>query len=280
MKQISFDLVPRSASVVLATLLAASVAACGGSDSKDHPDSGTANLPDASTADASSPDGGPTGPSGMLESPSTTTAPVLDGELDDVWDAATPVTFQIGDAMQALGVQADYGFDASVQFRSLHTASAIYFVFDVTDDVLIHDSADRADDDAVELYIDAAGDGTGAYGNDDHWLVIDSIGKFSSLGPTHMDIRTAEMDTETGYRLEVAIDRASLNATPVDGGSIGFDVALVDDDGLGGDDVADAYGLWYVKSGNHCPSCCPSEESTLASCDTSVLGQLILGAAE
>ena len=280
MKQISFDLVPRSASIALAVLLTVPVAACGGSDSKDHPDSGTTHFPDAGEADASSPDAGPTGPTGMLESAATATAPVLDGDLDDVWDAATPVTFQIGDAMQQVGVQPDYGFDASVQFRSLHTASAIYFLFDVTDDMLVRDSADRADDDAVELYIDAAGDEGGPYGNDDHWLVIDSIGKFSTLGPAHMSIRTAEMDTATGYRLEVAVDRASLGATPADGAMIGFDVALVDDDGLGGDDAADAYGLWYVKNGNHCPSCCPSAQPGAASCDTSVLGQLMLGAAE
>jgi hypothetical protein len=220
------------------------------------------------------PDGGAAEQRGVLESARVARPPILGAELDAAWAAAPRVGFSMAEAMRFHNMHPDYSFDGAVEFASLHDDDRLYFLFEVTDNLLRDDSTEPYQDDAVELYLDAAGDGSGPYGEDDHWIVIRSTGYYRSYGPAEIQISGAVQITDTGYRIEVSIERSQLGAPA--GSQLGFNVGLVDDDGLGGDTLADAYGLWYAAEGPHCASCCPEADGPQAWCDTSLFGRLEL----
>jgi hypothetical protein len=247
----------------------------GGADNADassqRPDaSGPTARPDANPG---APDAAPVAP-GTLESRATDTPPVLDGEVDAVWASAVFQNFSVADAALTYNVNPAYGFDGAVRFASLHDATHIYFLIVVDDSLIVDDSEQAYQDDAVELYLDGAGDLSGPYGNDDHWLAVQSSGLYQSYGPSHVDLTGAVAPTDDGYLMELAFQRSDLGA-PAGASSIGFNLGLVDDDDLGNSD-ADAYGLWFEPTGDHCDSCCEGEDTAEAWCDTSLLGRLVL----
>ena len=220
------------------------------------------------------PDGGVAEIGGVLESVAVGTPPELDGVVEAAWAAAPRIRYAMTEAMRTYNVHEDYGYDAAVEFASLHDAERLYFLFEVTDALLRDDSTQPYHDDAVELYLDAAGDGSGPYGEDDHWIVIQSSGTYRSYGPAEITISGAVEETAAGYRMELAIDRAELGAAV--GSGLGFNVGLVDDDALGEDTAADAYGLWYAAEGPYCADCCEEEDGPQAWCDTTLFGRLEL----
>jgi hypothetical protein len=209
---------------------------------------------------------------GTLKSFRAARPPTLDGNAETTWLAAEPISFALTDAMKLVSVEEDYSWDGTVVFASLYDDDNIYFLFQVADSVLRDDSLLPYHDDAIELYLDAAGDGAGPYGDDDHWIAIQSTGVYQSFGPSGIDVTGSVETTDAGYLVEISIARADLGA---DGAAqLGFDVGMVDDDGLGADTAADAYGLWYVPDRPHCDDCC--SEGPQAWCDTSMLGRLEL----
>lgn len=212
--------------------------------------------------------------SGVLESREVETGPTLDSEIEELWMQAEPIDFDVSDAMQTFQMHPDYGWDGSVRFRSLHDDDNLYFLFEVKDTLLIDDSDDAYEDDAIELYLDGNGDGSGPYGEDDHWLVIQSSGLYQSFGENPLALAGSVVANGTGYVIEISIPREDMGNGP--SGTLGFNIGLVDDDGLGDDAAADAYGLWFVPSGPHCAECCDPSEGSQAWCDTSMLGSIEL----
>jgi len=210
---------------------------------------------------------------GLLISRRTTVPPTLDANPSD-WSQASWVGYAIADSALFAWRHTSYDDSAAIQFASLHDDQYIYFFFDVTDDLIRIDSTSLFEDDAVNIYIDAAGDRSGPYGADDHELVVDAAGTYDdyAVGAAPLTLSGQVMQTGTGYRIELRISKTSLGASPLPS-NLGFDVAITDDDGFGNSD-SDCYGLWYVAARQHCTACCSG--GAQAWCDTSVFGRLVL----
>ncbi len=210
---------------------------------------------------------------GVVHAKWTNQPPTIDGQGGDFQAAgAIPYGFDIAD-----GVVTDFlgGYTASQDstFQILHDAANIYVFARVIDDSVQVDSQQTYDDDSVNLYLDVANDRSGAYGDDDHELIVAADASWWDFGPATSlpTVTAARVLTSTGWNVEFRIAKTGLFA-PV-GNAIGFDFALNDDDDGQG---YDGYGLWYEKAGPRCADCCTGWSTAQAWCDTTMLGQLLL----
>ena len=211
---------------------------------------------------------------GLLVSRRTNSPPSLDANPAD-WAAADWIGYAIGDSATFGWRLSTYTDSAAIQFASLHDSQYIYFFFDVDDDLIRTDSTNRYDDDAVNLYLDAAGDRSGAYGFDDHELVIDADGVYDdyATGASTVVLSGVAQQVTGGYRIEMRLTKSSLGAGTLPS-TLGFDVAITDDDGLGNTN-SDCHGLWYIAPPPYCgTSCCANGPQPW--CDTSTLVELVL----
>jgi Carbohydrate family 9 binding domain-like len=210
---------------------------------------------------------------GQVHCRRVTSAPELDGRLDE-WPQGGRAGFDMGHAAQ-LAPSAFYVPSMTVELRCAHDASQIYFAIHVTDDVRVVDSIDLLDDDGFSLYLDAHGDASGAFGEDDHDLVVRADGTWNDYasGAAHLTLDGVVLadPAADGFTAEIAIAKASLGTHGVLPAQLGFDLALTDDDGLG----AFAYGLWFLSNRQSCTACCPASNPA-AWCDTTTYGSLLL----
>jgi hypothetical protein len=227
--------------------------------------------PDATAADARPADAGADTLSGTL-CPYTAIAPLLDGNAIGPWLAADFTTFRAVDGQLKADVQAQYGWDASVDFACLHDDANLYFFLKVTDDHIVSNSVSLRQDDGVVLFLDGNGDRDGTYGEDDHALVLGANADTFDYGPGDLTPTGTENDTADGYDIEIGLDLAAVGPIPADG-VIGFNVAIIDDDDLGSSD-RDVFALRYVPAPPACDSCCDGQAQPW--CDTSVTGTLTL----
>ncbi len=194
----------------------------------------------------------------------------MDANADD-WVGAAWIDFAIEDAALRANCIESYQPSSQVKFASLNDDTYIYFFFQVADSLLNTDGPYLYDDDALILYLDAAGDRSGWYGWDDHKIVL-SDGYWQDYADASSDIAlTGDYDTTAaGYNFEIRIRKDSLGATP--SAILGFDLMISDDDTYG---ETDCWGWWYIAPAPHCSECCESETS-YPGCDTSVMGALLL----
>jgi hypothetical protein len=155
-------------------------------------------------------------------------APVIDGEVDDVWALASvqEITIPINNA------PADPA-DSSGNFRLLYDDENLFLLAEVTDESLINDTAETWQDDSVEFYID--GDNTkgpqGLSGNARQltfgWTTEDVQG----TNQVDQGFELGQVDTADGWRLEVKMPWQTLMGrdAPV-GELIGTDCFINDDD--------------------------------------------------
>lgn len=239
----------------------------------DAPVNTTVDARVVTTADARPPsDAAPPPPTpGVVHATWTNQPPTIDGQGTE-YQAATPYSFDIAD-----GVITDFltGYTASQvsTFRILHDAANLYVFVHVVDDAVQTDSTQNYDDDSVNLYLDVANDRSGAYGDDDHELIISADATWWDFGPatTLPDLTAARELVPGGWNIEFRLSKTGLFATV--GSAIGFDFGLNDDDDGQG---YDGYGLWYEKAGPRCADCCTGWSTAQAWCDTTMLGQLML----
>lgn len=227
-------------------------------------------------ADAhSSADSGPI-PPGTLFCVYASAEPVFDGDAAE-WDGAVWEHLDIAEAAQRTQVHESYANTASADFACMHDAVNLYFFVAVTDDSLVSDSYDIYEDDAVLLFIDAAGDRSGPFSTDDHYVAVGQDNTYSDYAAPEASAITLGgivLSTAVGYSIEIRIRKNTLGAGTV-GPELGFDLAISDDDGLG-DQAADCHGLWFVQDVAHCGTCCPAAPEP--SCDTTLFGRLVLAA--
>jgi hypothetical protein len=155
--------------------------------------------------------------------------PVIDGQVDDIW----------ADAAEASFVPLEDPADGSGIWKALYDAENLYVLVDVTDDSLQNDSADSWLDDSVEIYFDGGNTKLNTpLAGDDHqytfgWTADDIQGN-NITGYTD-GIEQAQVDTDTGWRIEVKMPWMSIwGVVPQAGDLIGIDVYYNDDDD-GGD---------------------------------------------
>ncbi len=176
-------------------------------------------------------------------------APAIDGQINTaeyagaqeikvephtaIWDSAGDDTFT-----------AD---DASFSAWAIHDAEAIYVAIDVTDDKLVNDSATAGsedgstwEDDSVEIFFDADHDRNvgGQVQPFEGQYVFTANGArrdAEALNPTFgadTDWFAATTQTDHGYQVEFKVMKSAL-LDPADGATLGFHIALNDDDGAG-----------------------------------------------
>ncbi len=227
-----------------------------------------------SDAPVSPPDANSDSP-GVLISVPTTHEPTLDGYTDE-WGSARWRTFDIANAPEYWVRNDGYENSAKVEFASMHDAVNIYFFLAVSDDLLVSDSYDIWRDDAITLFIDAAGDRSGPLGYDDHEIAIgedNTYADYAMPGVSDITLGGIVANADGGYNIEIRIRKNSLGASPLPD-RLGFAISISDDDAIGDADV-DCYAPWYVAPGPHCADCC-SGGPAYPWCDTTVLGQLVL----
>lgn len=144
-----------------------------------------------------------------------------------------------GDDVFALG---DHGFSA----WAVHDADAIYVAVDVTDDKIVHDTALLPDalvtweDDSVEIFFDADHDreagNSAALGEGQYVFTSNGTPRSDPLGGqfhvfgTNDDWFAATSKDAGGYQVEFKVKKSALR-NPPDGATLGFHIAVNDDDG-------------------------------------------------
>ena len=251
----------------------AALAGGGGGDGPGATDGGT--LPDGGP----SPDGRPVegDPDAAVEEPGavscarTAQPPELDGTADGPWDSVSWIRFEAEEAELIADKHGSYQFDAELRFACLHDDDAIYFFIEVQDDLIRTNSLSLREDDAVVLFIDGDGDRSGPYSASDHALVITAEPQSLDYGPGTLEPDGTRVLTDAGYDLEIGLARASIS-DPLPA-VLGFNIALIDDDGHGNND-RDLFALWHVPEPPACTSCCEGQAAPW--CNTAVTGQLVL----
>ena len=171
------------------------------------------------------------------------TAPIgtitVDGAIDAAWAAvaAKPVAFDtIGAGTTAA--------DLSATWKALWDANYLYVLVDITDDILRNDGPGLNPiwaNDIVEIFIDSNNSRGAAYdGINDYQFGFEwgdppnSPWQGSSSLPPPAGLLSSQQNTANGWRLEVAVPWAQIGVpAPAVGDTIGFHVAVGDDDSIG-----------------------------------------------
>jgi hypothetical protein len=166
--------------------------------------------------------------------PQTDTAPTVDGNIDAVWYDG--YSFPI--AVTQYGV-VESTTDNSAYWRALYTEDRFYFLVDISDDYLTSTDGDAEwAQDRIEVFFNMdnvkPGGGNGRTGDNFqfgfNWNMPDQ--QFGAGAAVWTDVEWAQVDTDTGWRVEVSIPWDNLGIdSPLAGHSFGFDIAVNDNDG-------------------------------------------------
>jgi hypothetical protein len=155
----------------------------------------------------------------------------VDGMMDSTYAVATayPLRYEIQPGI------AD-STDFSGNWRALWDPAGLYFLVEITDDILINDSDNWYEDDGVEIYIDAGNEKATTYDENDHQIVVEYGGDtiYDTKGNLGSGASSKVLDTEAGYTVEAFIPWTALGIDPSAGYFLGLDVHGIDDDAGGG----------------------------------------------
>ena len=179
--------------------------------------------------------------------PRATTAPVIDGVVDSVWDRASWAPIDVF----WLGTQSNPSAqDYTGRYKALWDENYLYILYDLIDDKIydgVREPLDRYwEDDTVELFIDENKSG-GQHGNSTNaWAyhistygdVVDSTTGSATLLNNHIDVRRVDNGTQHYWEMRVRIygdDYADWKTnTPLTlfaGKLMGFSACYIDNDG-------------------------------------------------
>lgn len=183
----------------------------------------------------------------------TLDAIVADGNItESVWAANTPITKTITGTT-----------NNNATFGVLYDATYLYVAIRVTDAANFNDSPNAWDDDAIEIFIDGDHNRGTVYDAYDRQI----IKVYGSPANTVWESNGTSSGTSSGwksvaggYTMEFAIPWSAINVVPTSGKSVGFDVAIDDDDNGAGRDSQ----LTWAGNGDNWGN-------------TSAFGSLILG---
>ncbi|MGJ7440937.1 endo-1,4-beta-xylanase [Aquipuribacter sp. MA13-6] len=159
-------------------------------------------------------------PLSYTEVPQTAVAPVIDGEVDDVWAGADVITTD---------KQIEGTGGATAEVRTLWQGTTLYVLAEVTDPVLDASGSDPWIQDSVEIFLDAGNVRSGPYRYDDTQIRISYLNQ-TSFGTGDEAFQVNRLRSETsvvdgGYVVEAAIsllDSSGVNTFH------GFDVQVND----------------------------------------------------
>ena len=174
-------------------------------------------------------------------------APVVDGELDDVW-YSVPVIGQNNYVDQYnqtnLATFVDW-YDLQMSYRAGWDATGIYLYVNVIDDAISTAHADAWRNDGIEIFIDGNNDKSSTYDSNDinfRWM----YGKTKEDGDDAPNSTVVFVDTDSGYVFEAFIPNADLPFTVSENHVFGLDVQVNDNDAV------DREGMvrWFGNSAN------------------------------
>jgi hypothetical protein len=211
-------------------------------------------------------------PGAIYAAPLTAT-PVLDGLATEL-AGSTRYAMDLASAANPV-LAAGYTPSMSAGLRAGYDATHLHLLFDVIEAGPHQgDSANTWDNDAITFYLDGADDRAGAYGTDDHEVIIDYRPQYgvypTTNGTVDPTIEAVRLPTDAGFTVEVRIPRASLGNGSAS--RIGFAWGVYDDDDGG---TAEGYGLYWMRQAPRCATCCTGEARAQAWCDTTLLGELV-----
>lgn len=155
----------------------------------------------------------------------TLSKPIIDGAIDALW-----ANYETNKTLVAWGNRDD-ATDFNATFKTTYDQDSIYFLFEVTDDVLNNAHVNAWERDAVNIYLDFNQDGTydQAYEGETMYIWDDQAGNDDKLGVT------AQADVTGGWVLEFAIafDSLEMDYTPIGGKTFGLEFNINDNDGTG-----------------------------------------------
>lgn len=180
------------------------------------------------------------------DAPRATTAPVIDGVMDPVWNQASWAAIDVF----WLGTQRPAAQDFSGRYKAMWDAGNLYLLFDITDDALMDASADPLvrywDDDSVEIFIDENKSGGNHQYNTSAWAYhVSTLGDVvdftNSTTPkllnSHITVRRISQGSKHLWEMSMRVygdnyDDNKIN-TPITlfaGKQLGFSVCYNDND--------------------------------------------------
>ncbi|MBP7051355.1 MAG: hypothetical protein KBE65_10105 [Phycisphaerae bacterium] len=155
-----------------------------------------------------------------------TRAPVIDGQVDAIWAKASTQYLVPVDVNNASG-----------SWQALYDSENLYIVVEITDDSLQNDSAGSWQDDSVEIYFDGGNskENTALSGDNRQYTFGYGTDEIQGTNMNIEGVEQAQVDTATGWRVEIKLPWASLQGfTPQGYDFVGIDCFYNDDDD-GGD---------------------------------------------
>ena len=173
----------------------------------------------------------------MFVIPLTTTAPLIDGTIETLWDDNT-YTQSFTKVIQPTVTSTA---DLSGTFKAYWDNTYLYVLGDVSDDSKFNDSPESYFDDGIELYFDINNDKAATYGANDvaynfGWNNGVIVGTTPATGRSTAGITYAIADKTGGYIFEARIPWTTLQGTPAVNQLVGFDFHVNDDDNGAGRD--------------------------------------------
>jgi len=186
--------------------------------------------------------------SGRLIVPETSVAPVIDGELDDVWQDASEESLLITDIINATSAVPEDESDLSGAFKVMYDDDNFYFFIAVQDSVLDYTFSDWQGD-SVEIFFDGDNSKGSTYDgvNDNQIRINTDDVELADIGSSLPVDGTAfkVLLTDVGYNIEAAFPLEKLQIVPEN--VFGFEVQLNDnDDGSGRETMI----RWFSNDNN------------------------------
>lgn len=185
-----------------------------------------------STATDTGDNGSASGQEHVVTVPMTLVGPVVDGNIDEVWDAAAEVEVDRPVTSGSTGT-----VDAPQLVKLLYDASYLYALFEVDDPVRKLDSEDAYYDDAVEIYLDGGYEREEYFDENDVQYIFPADGSdiwINGDATRHVGVEYAVSEVDGGYVSEIKIPFENVGIVPVPGLRFGIQFH-VDDDDTGGD---------------------------------------------
>ncbi|MFQ3575581.1 MAG: glycosyl hydrolase family 8 [Cytophagales bacterium] len=170
----------------------------------------------------------------ILDINRTSTAPIIDGTMDAIWNGVTPQNIT-----KVILPSVSSAADLSGSFRALWDNQFFYIIATITDDVKINDSQNVWEDDGVELFFDFGNKKLSSYAATDVQYTFrwnDNTIHVNPSGRPTSGINFSMVGTATGYVFEARIPWANYQVSPQVGQLHGFDIHLNDDDNGGARD--------------------------------------------
>lgn len=151
---------------------------------------------------------------------------VIDGQIEAAWELA--MEYELQNKLMTV----DNASDLSAKVRVMYDDSRLYFLYDVTDDILLAASSNFWENDGIEIYIDGNNDKASTYDANDFQFVIryDASRILEGHDKPVAGIRAASALTGRGYIVEVAAPWSSIGVSPAEGKLLGMDFHVNDSD--------------------------------------------------